>query len=262
MAETVVKPIPRSSVVDALRRSRRELTIVAIVVVWIAFGAGLDSQAGVWRQRLVGVMTWALLIALLRRQPRSVRAQVAVVIVIATCVEYTASPLLGLYTYRLHNVPSYVPPGHGLVYLAALNIGRSALAARLRMPLLTFALVGCGAWALWGALLAPRQDLLGAVMYLFLVRFILVGRQPLVYAGAFLVCSYLELVGTGVGAWRWALHDPTGTLTIGNPPSGIPGGYCFLDAFGLALAPRVVRLIDRPPPLPAWLRPLPDDAAG
>jgi hypothetical protein len=248
------------SVAEALRRSRAELAIIAIVLVWIAFGAGLDSQAGVWRQRLVGVLTWTLLIAILRRQPRSVRVQVGVVIVLATCVEYTASPLLGLYTYRLHNVPSYVPPGHGLVYLAALNIGRSALADRLRMPLVAFALVACGAWALWGAVLAPRQDLLGAVMYLFLVRFILVGRQPLVYAGAFLVCSYLELIGTGVGAWRWALHDPTGALSIGNPPSGIPGGYCFLDAFGIALAPRVLAWIDRRPPVLARLRPLPDDA--
>src|SRR6266513_1496664 len=92
------------SVAEALRRSRRELAIIAIVLVWIAFGAGLDSQAGIWRQRMVGVLTWTLLIAILRRQPRGVRVQVAVVIVIATCVEYTASPLLGLYTYRLHNV--------------------------------------------------------------------------------------------------------------------------------------------------------------
>jgi hypothetical protein len=252
---------PLADVAEAFRRSKRELTLVAIVVVWIALGAGLDSAAGIWRQRLVGLLTWSLLIAILSRQPRSVRAQVGVVIVIATCVEYTASPLLGLYTYRLHNVPSYVPPGHGLVYLAALNIGRSALAERLRLPFLTFALVACGAWALWGAVLAPRQDLLGAAMYLFLVRFVLVGRQPLVYAGAFLVCSYLELVGTGVGAWRWALHDPTGVLTIGNPPSGIPGGYCFLDAFGLALAPRVLELIARRPVAFPRLRPLPDDAA-
>jgi hypothetical protein len=248
------------TIVEALRRSRTELTIVAIVLVWIAFGAGLDSQAGIWRQRLVGVLTWTLLIAILRRQPRSVRLQVAVVIVFATCVEYTASPLLGLYTYRLHNVPSYVPPGHGLVYLAALNIGRSAVASRLRMPLVGFALVVCGAWAVWGALLAPRQDLLGAVMYLFLVRFILVGRQPLVYAGAFLVCSYLELVGTGVGAWRWALHDPTGVLSIGNPPSGIPGGYCFLDALGMALAPRIASWLDRRQLVVPRLQPLPDDA--
>jgi hypothetical protein len=253
--------VPPVSVGEALRASRSELRLVGLVLTWIACGATLDWNAGIWRQRLVGVLTWAILIAVLRRQPRTVRLQVGVVIVLATCVEYAASPLLGLYTYRLHNVPMYVPPGHGLVYLAALSIGRSPLASRLRWPLIGFALAVCGAWALWGAVLAPRQDLFGAVIYLFLVRFILVGRQPLVYAGAFIVCSYLELVGTGIGAWRWALHDPSGALTIGNPPSGIPGAYCFLDAFGLAMAPRVARLIDSRPPMPAWLRPLPDDAA-
>ena len=253
--------MPATSIRDAVRQSGAQLRLVVLVLAWIGCGATLDWNAGIWRQRLVGVLTWAILIAVLRRQPRTVRVQVGVVIVLATCVEYAASPLLGLYTYRLHNVPMYVPPGHGLVYLAALNIGRSPVASRLRLPLVGFALAVCGAWALWGALLAPRRDLLGAVMYLFLVRFILVGRQPLVYAGAFIVCSYLELVGTGIGAWRWAVHDPTGALTIGNPPSGIPGGYCFLDAFGLAMAPRVVRFLDRRPAVPAWLRPLPDDAA-
>src|SRR5690348_6193309 len=149
---------PLADVADAFRRSQRELTLVGIVVVWIALGAGLDSSAGIWRQRLVGLLTWSLLLAILSRQPRTVRAQVAVVIMIATCVEYTASPLLGLYTYRLHNVPTYVPPGHGLVYLAALNIRRSALAQRLRFPLLPFAVVVCGGRAPRGALLAPARD--------------------------------------------------------------------------------------------------------
>jgi hypothetical protein len=251
----------RPSIAEAARRSRAELAVVAVVVTWIGVGATLDMGAGIWRQRAVGVATWAVLAALLRGQPRAVRVQVGVVMVLATAVEFTASPLLGLYTYRLHNVPLYVPPGHGMIYLAALCIGRSALAVRLRRPFLVFALVACGAWAVWGAGFAPRQDLLGAVLYLFLIRFVLVGRQPLVYAGAFLVTSYLELVGTGVGAWTWAGHDPTGTLTIGNPPSGIPGAYCFLDAFGLVMAPRVLAWLDRRPPLLVWPRPLPDDGA-
>ena len=152
-------------------------------------------------------------------------------------LEYTASPGLGVYTYRLHNVPMYVPPGHGLVYLAALCIGRSVLAERYRKQFIYGVLVVCGAWAFWGLALAPRRDVLGAIMYLFLVRFLLVGRQPLVYAGAFVVTSYLELVGTNLGAWTWAVHGPGGIIPQGNPPSGIPGGYCFLDAAGLALAP-------------------------
>ena len=54
------------------------------------------------------------------------------------------------------------------------------------------------------------------------------------YAGAFIVCSYLELMGTSVGTWAWATQDPTGLVSIGNPPSGIPGAYCFFDAAALA----------------------------
>ena len=235
----------RAQIADAARGSRRELTVAAIVFVWIALGAGTDSGVSL----TVG--------------SHSLTAnQVVGVILVATCVEYTASPFLGYYTYRLHNVPSYVPPGHGLVYLAALSIGCSQMAIVLRRPFIVFTLAVCGAWAAWGVFLSPREDVFGAIMFLFLLWFTLRGSRPLVYAGAFLVTSYLELIGTGVGAWAWARHDPTGILTIGNPPSGIPGGYCFLDAAGVALGPRLGALFERRPM--AWprlrLRPLPDEA--
>jgi len=256
-----VRAVPtRAQIAAAARSSRRELAVAGIVFAWIALGAGTDSGAGIWRQRLVGVLTWTLLVALLRGEKRSVRLQVVGVIIVATCVEYTASPFLGYYTYRLHNVPSYVPPGHGLVYLAALSIGRSQIAHLLSRQLIGFTLIVCGAWAAWGVMLSPRRDVFGAIMYLFLLRFTLRGSRPLVYAGAFLVTSYLELSGTGVGAWAWAHHDPSGTLSIGNPPSGIPGGYCFLDAAGVALGPRLGALFERRTLTWPRLRPLPDEA--
>jgi hypothetical protein len=230
-------------------RLPRDLWVPATVLVGIVLGALADHDAGIWRQRSVGVVIWILLFSLLRGETRRVRAQVAVVIIFATMVEYTASPLLGLYTYRLHNVPLYVPPGHGIVYLAALSIGRSELAARYRRPFTLAVLAICGTWALWGITLAPRKDVLGAILFLCLVRFVLVGRQPLVYAGAFVVCTFLELVGTGVGAWTWATHGPMGVVSQGNPPSGIPGGYCFLDAVGMVMAPRLLDFLDRRPRL-------------
>jgi len=238
----------------AVRRPPRDLVIPVVVMLWIAVGATIDHDAGIWRQRAVGVATWSVLLLLLRGEPRRVRVQVGMVMAFATLVEFTASPLLGMYIYRLHNVPLYVPAGHGMIYLAALAIGRSSLASRHARRFTLGALGLCGAWALWGVTLAARSDLLGLILFLCLVRFVLVGRQPLVYAGAFVVCTYLELVGTGMGAWTWAGHGPLGWVSQGNPPSGIPGAYCFLDAAGLRFAPRVVTLLDGLPAL-RWSRP-------
>src|SRR3954470_21343211 len=227
------------------RSTSRVALVCAISVVWIVVVLVADEGAGIWFQRFLGLCTWSLLIGLLWGESRSVRYQVGAVIVAATMLEYSASPLLGVYTYRLHNVPSFVPPGHGLVYLAALSMGRSALFARYRALLVYGTLVVGGLWALWGATLAPRKDTFGAILYLCLLRFLLVGRAPLVYAGAFLVTTYLELVGTSIGTWTWSLHDPTGVFGVGNPPSGIPGGYCFFDALALAGAPALLRWLER-----------------
>jgi hypothetical protein len=215
---------------------------------WVGLGLVLDHDAGAWRQRAIGLVTWAVVAALLAGESRALRAQVLLVIVAATCVEYAASVGLGLYTYRLGNVPLFVPPGHGLVYLSAIAMGRSKAFADWRRLIVPATLVVAGSWALVG-LAGPRHDVLGAVLFLFLVRFCLAGRAPLVYCGAFLLTSYLELLGTGLGSWTWARHDPSGLVGMGNPPSVISGAYCFLDLFGLAAAPRLLAgvsgLLDR-----------------
>jgi hypothetical protein len=234
--------------VGVTRRLPRDLFVTGVIVTWVALGAGIDHDAGLMRQRAIGVATWALLVALLAGEPRNVRVQVVLVVLAATCVEYTASVGLGLYSYRLGNVPSFVPPGHGLIYLCAIAMGRSRAFAEWRRWLIPATLTVAGAWAI-GGLLSSRHDVLGAVLFLFLVRFCLVGRAPLVYCGAFLITSYLEIVGTNLGCWTWARHDPTGLVSMGNPPSVISGAYCFLDLVGLAMAPTVMaagsRLLDR-----------------
>ena len=223
-----------------MRPLSRNAALAGCVVVWVALALGLDTGASLAQQRLLGAGTWLLLLGCLRGESRGTRVQVAVVVVYASLIEYVFSGWLGVYVYRLHNVPAFVPPGHGLVYLAALAIGRSTWAARHERVLLGGTLAACGAWAVWGLLLAPRPDALGAFWFGCLLVFTRWGRSRLVYAGAFLVVSYLELVGTGLGTWAWQLHDPTGMISIGNPPSGIAGGYAWFDAAALALTPRLL----------------------
>lgn len=240
---------------DRLREARDDLVIAAVVVGWIGAVLLLDAIAlptpaaggATWaepvRQILLGLGTWAVLVGLLRRELPLVRAQTAVVVVLATTVEYTFSPLLEAYVYRIGTVPLFVPPGHGLVYLAALALGRSAvLRAAPRFAVGATVVVG-GGWAVAGLVGTPRPDVLGAFWFACLLGFFVWGRSRLLYVGAFLVVGYLELLGTHLGTWAWAATDPVlGVVTQGNPPSGAAGGYGWFDLYAILLGPRVLAL--------------------
>ena len=211
------------------------------VLVWITAVLLLDTGASSTQQHVLGAATWLVLLLALKGETAPVRVQVAVVVVYATIIEYVFSHWLGVYEYRLGTVPMFVPPGHGLVYLAALSFGRTRFAGRRARPLLAAVLVVGGGWALWGLTLSPTPDALGAFWYLCLVAFAWKGRSPLLYVGAFGVVSYLEIVGTSLGTWTWGAVDPVlGVITIGNPPSGIAGGYAWFDAAALWLTPLVL----------------------
>jgi hypothetical protein len=99
------------------------------------------------------------------------------------------------------------------------------------------AVVG-GAYTLWGlSPLAPRLDVLGAFWYACLLGFLFFGRSRALYVGAFVVVTYLEILGTRAGTWTWQPHDPTGLVPIGNPPSGAAGGYGWFDLAAVLAAP-------------------------
>jgi hypothetical protein len=228
-------------------RSSDGRTVLA-VAFWIVAVLLLDRSAALWQQHLLGLGTWLVLLALLRGQDRATRVQVAVVVVFATVVELVFAGWLEVYAYRLDGVPMFVPPGHGLVYLAALALGRSAWAHDHARLLVRGTLALGGAWALWGVTVADRPDALGAFWYGCLLLFAWRGRSPLLYAGAFLVVSGLELLGTSLGTWTWGTTDPvTGWISIGNPPSGIAGGYAWFDAAALYATPRLLRRWGRTP---------------
>jgi len=212
---------------------------------WLSFVLWLDREGGgggLWLQRGLGLATWGVLALALARVTPLLRAQTVVVVAFATAVEYTFSPTLEVYLYRFDNVPGYVPPGHGLVYLSAFVLGHTPLVQRhLRAWAWVVVVVG-GLWAAYGLLLAERPDALGAFWYACLVGFLLWGPSKGVYVGAFAAVSWLELLGTELGTWVWQSDDPTGWVSIGNPPSGAAGGYGWFDLVALLVAPYLLRL--------------------
>ncbi len=212
-----------------------------IALAWIPSALWLDTFVSLAGQLAVGALTWALLVWWLAHETELVRAQTAVVVVVATVVELVFSGWLEVYVYRLEHVPAYVPPGHGLIYLAALTFGRLPVVRRNASLAVRATVVVAGAWAVWGLLLAPRRDVLGFAWYLCLLAFLRWGRSTLLYVGAFVVVSYLEILGTAWGVWAWAPVDTIlGWVPMGNPPSIAAGGYGWFDLYAVLAAPSIV----------------------
>jgi hypothetical protein len=212
--------------------------LAAAIAAYLAALLAVDTQVGLGAQAGLGVLTSLVLLGLLTRFPAARRAQVLGVVLFATVGEVTGSILWGVYHYRLHNLPSFVPPAHGLVYLAGLSLA-TAPARRTRMLVATAAAVA-SAWALLGLTVLPREDVAGAIGVPLLLLFLWRSSSRGIYAAVFLVVACLELYGTAIGTWRWAHELPGLGIPDGNPPSGVASGYVWFDVMALLVAPWLV----------------------
>jgi hypothetical protein len=229
----------------------------------------LDHYANYHGQLALGALTFLVLFAALSRVPLDVRVQTLGVVCFATIGEVTGSLIWGVYHYRLHNLPLFVPPAHGLVYLTGFALARSlgawppgprpvpgtawcasheglvpagrAAAARGRALVLSAAAVAAG-WGLLGLTVLPRRDVAGAIGVPLLLLFLWRGRNRAIYAAVFLVVASLELYGTAIGTWRWERELPGLGIPDGNPPSGVASGYVWFDVMALLVAPMILSL--------------------
>ena len=207
-----------------------------VLPAYLAGLLALDTQVSFHGQLVLGVLTFLVLAAALRPLGALVRAQAVGVVLFATVGEVTGSLVWGVYHYRLHNLPLFIPPAHGLVFLSGVALSRS-LRAR---AVVWAAAVGATAWGIAGLTVLPRLDVAGAVGVPLLLLFLWRSRSRATYAGVFLVVAAVELYGTSIGTWRWATTLPGLGIPDGNPPSGVASGYVWFDVMALLVAPWLV----------------------
>ena len=230
-----------------IRRILLALGVPALIAVMLA----VDHYVDLAGQLVLGLLAFAILAAVCARLERRLRVQAALVVVVASCGEVLASLVWGLYTYRLENVPLFVPPGHALVYLGGLAVAQ-AFAGRERL-LVGAASLGLATWAIAGVTLLPRTDASGAAAAGAFALVLARTSRPHAWAGVFAVVAFLELYGTAIGTWTWAAEVPALGAPQGNPPSGAAVGYVVMEATAVRLA--LVAASARPR-LPARLRPV------
>ncbi len=224
----------------------RPYRVHAALLVYTPVVLFLDGRLrGVWPQYALGVVTFGLLWACTRRLPPGQRRQIWVCVVVATAFEVLGSQVVGVYRYRLGNIPLYVPPGHGLVYFFGLTAGGLPVFQRYGRRAAVVVLGACAAYAVLGLTVLPafthRLDVQGALCLPVLAWCVVSTPRYALFAAIFVATLDLELAGTWAGDWTWAAHAPISGLPSGNPPSAIAGGYCVIDGTVLLVTAGLAR---------------------
>ena len=218
-------------------------TYAAAGPAYLAALLAADTQVDYHGQLALGALTWIVLLVALRPLAPLARAQALGVVAFATIGEVTGSLVWGVYHYRLHNLPLFIPPAHGIVYLSGLALTRVVSVRKLVVA----AAAGSIGWGLAGLTVLPRLDVAGAIGVPLLCVFLWRSRARATYAAVFLVVGALELYGTSIGTWHWARTLPGLGIPDGNPPSGVASGYVWFDVMALLVAPWLVAGVQ-------WLR--------
>jgi len=204
---------------------RPALLLAAVAV--LALGLWADIQVELPGQLAIGAVVWALTLALLAPMPAAERRCYLACIAIATAGELFLSLVWGLYTYRLGNVPMFVPPGHALMLMLGM-----ALTRRMPEQVARAILGGAGAYTLLAALFG--LDTLAVPLFLLLaVSVLALPSHMRLFASSFVLTLTLELYGTALGNWRWDREVPWIGLVTTNPPAIAGAFYCTLHALAI-----------------------------
>jgi hypothetical protein len=138
--------------------------------------------------------------------------------------------VLGMYTYRLENLPFYVPLGHSIIYAAVFYIAKEPILKRNKNLsiniLFVLMLIYSTAWLIFA------NDVFGFICMLVII--FLFRKKPhtkLFFLIMFFMIVYLELIGTHYENWYWPeiWFDKISFIPSANPPSGISVFYFGFD---------------------------------
>jgi len=200
--------------------SAKLLAAIAI----LALGLWADVQVDLPGQLAIGAAVWGLFLALIAPLPAAERRLYLACVAIATAGELFLSLGWGLYTYRLGNVPMFVPPGHALMLMLGFS-----LTQRMPEAFARAILGGAGAYTLLAAV--TGLDTLAVPLYLMLAVSVLsLPAHTRLFASSFVLTLTLELYGTTLGNWAWDREVPWVGLVTTNPPAIAGAFYCTLHA--------------------------------
>jgi hypothetical protein len=240
-SDTHSTPPKQSSTSNVAKRSHHsqwtwsDLRIVVAALICIPLFLIIDSpfvdelMRG-YSQWLANALVLIAFIIGYQRSSKRVRHILLIGIVVGMGGEILFSLVLGLYHYRLGNVPLWVALAHGLIFALVYRITHKPSfvhhSKNIQVGIVIFAVLYSVFWLIW------QNDVYGFVCtVLFLAILSQAKRSRLFFLVMFVVVCYIEQVGTLVDCWWWpeTISGIDFLPASGNPPTGISVFYFLFD---------------------------------
>jgi hypothetical protein len=206
--------------------------LMGLIPVMIAGGALVDQFCTPWGQPVVSCVIWLAYLCLLSLETPEHRVALVACLIIASLGEVVLSLVWGLYDYRLHNIPLFVPPGHVLLFWFGLQTVRHVPARMLDSILPVSGVVSM-------VLAVAQLDGLSIVLWAMFLACWKWGSARSFYAWMFFIALVMEVLATRIGNWRWQEVVPLLGLPTLNPPLAAGAFYCVLDVLVLTVSASV-----------------------
>lgn len=207
---------------------------IGLLLIFIAIGLYFDSRFFIgyfehsqWIAN--GIMVVVLAYLYVTATAR-VKEQILYAVIIGIVGEYLFCIGLGMYSYRLQNVPHYVPLGHAIVFLGVYYFSRQSKVRGNRKQIELFLSIIIAVFAI--SFLLFKKDVFGFALTILVFYFLRkYPNERLFYLAMYFVVACLELIGTTYECWWWpsTWFGKIDIIPSGNPPAGISFFYFGLD---------------------------------
>ncbi len=228
-----IYPLDLRIMLADLQLKYTHIYIPAMFIIWL--GLFIDSvgftQFTAYGQDITNGLVLLVFLWIFFHVSRVTRILMLVGVPIALAGEMALSLGLGMYTYRLNNVPHYVPLGHAIVYAAVYYITKEPWVRKHQQSVIRFLYISMVVYStMWLVFAGDVLGFLGMLSVVVLFRF--VPHTQLFFLVMFFMVVYLELWGTHYGNWVWppVWFDTLTWIPSANPPSGIGVAYFLFDA--------------------------------
>jgi hypothetical protein len=222
--------IPKEDLKRIISIFNREIGRFIFFVFVLFFDSIYFSENVTNSQTLINILMLAGFFKMYFRSTSRVKELMIYAVFLGFAGEYLFSRGLGMYTYRLENVPLYVPIGHAALYGRIFMFSKASIVRKYNKAIEQFFAITIGIFAI--IYLAFFKDVFGFVMTICV--FLLLLKRPkdrMFFYSMYILVAILEIGGTAFGCWEWpkTAFDIFSFLPSNNPPSGISLFYFLLD---------------------------------